>query len=377
MGKGVVADNSILNASSARSTALKEADVILLLGARLNWILHFGEPPKFRPNVKIIQVDVAAEELGRTNGVGEPNLGLVSDVGAFVDELHKQLKGWQAFPSPSARDKTSFLGKLSAAASKNEHAAELKALATTTPGSPLTYQRAFHIIKETLHKLSPPEDGNIVYISEGANTMDISRSIFPLHHPRQRLDAGTHATMGVGMGYSIAAYAAYNLPQQQKQKKKKIVALEGDSALGFSAMEIETMQRQKMPILIFVLNNSGVYHGDTATAQDWDLLQRQTVSHEGAGLDAAGAKRGLRSTSLWYETRYEKLAEMVGGRGFFVRTEDELEGAAREGFLEQERVCVVNVVVEPGVGKSIGFAWQQKAKKGSGDAAAAVPSSKL
>jgi len=147
MGKGVVPDNSILNASSARSTALKEADVILLLGARLNWILHFGEPPKFRPNVKIIQVDVAAEELGRTNGVGEPNLGLVSDVGAFVDELHKQLKGWQAFPSPSARDKTSFLGKLSAAASKNEHAAELKALATTTPGSPLTYQRAVHIIK--------------------------------------------------------------------------------------------------------------------------------------------------------------------------------------------------------------------------------------
>jgi 2-hydroxyacyl-CoA lyase 1 len=377
MGKGVVSDNSILNASPARSTALKEADVILLLGARLNWILHFGEPPKFRPNVKIVQVDVAAEELGRMNGVGEPNLGLVSDVGAFVDELHKQSKGWQAFPSPSARDETSFLGKLSATASKNEHAAEQKALATTTPGSPLTYQRAFHIIKETLHKLSPPEDGNIVYISEGANTMDISRSIFPLHHPRQRLDAGTHATMGVGMGYSIAAYAAYNLPPMHTQghPRKKIVALEGDSALGFSAMEIETMQRHQMPILIFVINNSGVYHGDTANAQDWDLLQQQTVSNEGAGLDAAtGKKRGLRSTSLWYEMRYEKLAEMVGGRGFFVRSEEELEDATREGFLEQEKVCVVNVVVEPGLGKSIGFAWQQKAKKGSTSTSDAVAS---
>jgi 2-hydroxyacyl-CoA lyase 1 len=386
MGKGVVPDNSILNASSARSTALKEADVILLLGARLNWILHFGEPPKFRPNVKIVQVDVAAEELGRTNGVGEPNLGLVSDVGAFVDELHKQLQGWQAFPSSSSRDKTSFLGKLSAAASKNEHSAAQKALTTTTPGSPLTYQRAFHIIKETLHTLSPPEDGNIVYISEGANTMDISRSIFPLHHPRQRLDAGTHATMGVGMGYCIAAYAAYNLPphpshpaqpqqqQQQQQRRKKIVALEGDSALGFSAMEIETMQRQQMPILIFVLNNSGVYHGDTATAQDWELLRRQTVSTDGAGLDAFGARRGLRSTSLWYETRYEKLAEMVGGRGFFVRTEHELAAAAREGFREQEKVCVVNVVVEPGLGKSIGFAWQQQQAK---KADVAASSSKL
>jgi 2-hydroxyacyl-CoA lyase 1 len=376
MAKGVVPDNSNLNASSARSTALKEADVILLLGARLNWILHFGEPPKFRADVKIVQVDVAAEELGRTNGVGEPNLGLVSDIGAFVEELHEQLNGWQAFPSPSSRDNTSFLGKLSAAASKNENAAEKKALATTTLGSPLTYQRAFHIIKETLHALSPPEEGNLIYISEGANTMDISRSIFPLHHPRQRLDAGTHATMGVGMGYSIAAYAAYNLPANPSQppppktKKKKIIALEGDSALGFSAMEIETMQRQQMPILIFVINNSGVYHGDTATAQDWHLLYQQTASNQ-AGLDASsgGKKKGLRSTSLWYETRYEKLAEMVGGRGFFVRSEEELENATREGFLEEEKVCVVNVVVEPGLGKSIGFAWQQKGKKSD-----AVPS---
>jgi 2-hydroxyacyl-CoA lyase 1 len=367
MGKGVVPDSSKLNASSARSTALKEADVILLLGARLNWILHFGEPPKFKPDVKIIQVDVSAEELGRTNGIGEPNVGLVSDVGAFVQELHKQLKGWKVGSSHSEYASNSFLSKLSAAASKNEEVAQAKTSAATKPGSPLTYQRAFHIIKETLHKLSPPDEGNIVYVSEGANTMDISRSIFPLHHPRQRLDAGTYATMGAGMGYSIAAYAAYNLPDGQchPDKRKKIVALEGDSALGFSAMEIETMQRQKMPILIFVMNNSGVYHGDTANAEDWELLRKQTIANE-AGLDESGKKKGLRSTSLWYETRYELLAEMVGGRGFFVRNEEELERATRDSYHEQEKVCVVNVVVEPGLGKTIGFAWQQQAKKGSG-----------
>lgn len=366
MGKGVIPDNSGLNASSARSTALQEADVILLLGARLNWILHFGHPPKFTPDVKIVQVDVSAEELCRTNGIGEPTYGIVSDVGAFVEELHRRLSGWQAFSSNASQDAYSFLGKLSAAASKNEKAAETKALTATESGSPLTYQRAFHIIKETLHKMSPPEEGNVVYVSEGANTMDISRSIFPLQHPRQRLDAGTYATMGVGMGYSIAAYAAYNLPHDQllQGKRKKIVALEGDSALGFSAMEIETMQRQKMPILIFVMNNSGVYHGDSANAKDWELLQKQTATDE-AGLDNSGKKKGLRSTSLWYEARYEMLAEMVGGRGFFVRSEEELEHATREGYHEQEKVCVVNVVVEPGLGKSIGFAWQQKAKRGN------------
>ena len=368
-GKGVIPDSSTLNTSSARSTALKEADLIILLGARLNWILHFGEPPKFRPDVKIVQVDISSEELGRTNGVGEPSLGLVSDVGAFVKELCKQLNGWQAFSSQSTLDSSSFLGKLSAAASKNEKAAGRRALAATEPGQPLSYQRAFHIIKETLHKLSPPQEGNIVYISEGANTMDISRSMFPLHHPRQRLDAGTYATMGVGMGYSIAAYVAYNLPQgcAQSGNRKKIVALEGDSALGFSAMEIETMQRQKMPIIIYVMNNSGVYHGDSANMADWELMQKQTTSNE-AGLDETGRKKGLRSTSLWYETRYEKLAEMVGGRGFFVRTEEELAIATIESFQEQEKVCVVNVVVEPGIGKKIGFAWQQQGKKARGSA---------
>lgn len=364
MGKGVIPDDSKLNTSSARSTALKEADVIILLGARLNWILHFGEPPKFRSDVKIIQVDVSAEEVGRTNGIGEPSLGLVSDIGAFVREVQRQLNGWQAFYPNSSNNRNLFLGKLAAAASKNEKAAEGRAFAATKAGVPLSYQRAFQVIKDTLHRLSPPEEGNVVYISEGANTMDISRSIFPLHHPRQRLDAGTYATMGVGMGYSIAAYAAYNLPQGQSQrgKMKKIVALEGDSALGFSAMEIETMQRQQMPILIFVINNSGVYHGDSDSAADWELLRKQTVAHQ-AGLDDLGKKKGLRSTSLWYETRYEKLAEMVGGRGFFVRSEEELERATRESFHEQEKVCVVNVLVEPGLGKTIGFAWQQQGKK--------------
>jgi 2-hydroxyacyl-CoA lyase 1 len=375
MGKGVIPDDSKLNASSARSTALKQADVILLLGARLNWILHFGEPPKFRSNVKLVQVDVSAEELGRSNGLGEPNLGLVSDIGAFVEELHKQLDGWKAFHSGPSLDSNSLLSRISEAASKNEKAAEGKAVAPTKPGSPLTYQRAFHIVKETLHQLSPPEEGNVVYVSEGANTMDISRSAFPLHHPRQRLDAGTYATMGVGMGYSIAAYAAYNMPQGQARqgRSKKIVAIEGDSALGFSAMEIETMQRQQMPILIFIMNNSGVYHGDSASAEEWELLQKQTTANE-AGLDKSGKKKGLRSTSLWYETRYEKLAEMVGGRGFFVRSEEELEHATRESYREEERVCVVNVIVEPGLGKTIGFAWQQQAKKGCGNSLEAMQS---
>ncbi len=200
--------------------------------------------------------------------------------------------------------------------------------------------------------------------------MDISRSIFPLSHPRQRLDAGTYATMGVGLGYAIAAWTAYNLPPSDPQgtsqtQRKKVIAFEGDSAFGFSAMELETMARQGMDVLIFVMNNSGIYHGDTFTKSEWDTLRSQTVANM-AGLDSEGKKTGLRSTSLWYETRYETLAEMFGGKGYFVRTEEELETATLEGFKEN-RVVVVNVVIEPGVGRTIGFAWQQQGKEKEAD----------
>lgn len=352
MGKGVIPDSHPLNASSARSAALKNADVVLLLGARLNWILHFGEPPKWSPKAKIIQVDICAEEIGRNAGNAE--LGIIGDVKLVVEQLLNSLSNWKYHPSSGG-----FLSLLAASAKQNEEKALKAALAPTPSNTPLTFQRAYHIIKTTLNSLTPPEDGNIIYVSEGANTMDISRSIFPLAHPRQRLDAGTYATMGVGLGYVIAAHTAYNLfssdERTEGQRPKKIVAFEGDSAFGFSAMEIETMARHRIPALIFVMNNSGIYHGDTTSEEAWKVLQDQTAANDTKSDDE---KKGLRSTSLLYETRYEQLATMCGGRGYFVRTEEELERATREGFLESEKVTVVNVVVEPGIGKKIQFAWQ-------------------
>lgn len=349
MGKGVVPDSHPLNTSSARSVAIKNADVVILLGARLNWILHFGESPRWSSSVKIVQVDTHAEEIGRNAGNAE--LGIVGDIGLVADQLLDSLSGWHYQPSQGP---SSYPALLAASATKNENNSQKKALQPTAAGGFLSYQRAFHIIKTTLNSLSPPEEGEIVYVSEGANTMDISRSAFPLQHPRQRLDAGTYATMGVGLGYVIAAHAAYNLTSS---KPKKIVALEGDSAFGFSAMEVETLARQQIPAIIFVINNSGIYHGDTKTEDEWRALQQETLMNETAPLQP-DVKKGLRSTSLYYETRYEQLATMCGGKGFFVRTEEELENATREGFKEDSKFTVVNVIVEPGVGQKIQFGWQ-------------------
>ena len=348
MGKGVVADSHSANAASARSTALKEADVVLVLGARLNWILHFGDAPKWNPAATFIQVDISADEIGK-NG-GDASLSVLGDVQVVVSQIIQELGHWQYSPASSP-----YTDHLQAAKSKNEAAASQKAAVNQIP---MTYAHVFDIIKNTLHALSPQEKGGVVYISEGANTMDISRSVFPLEYPRLRLDAGTYATMGVGLGYAIAAHAAYNSPFPEaisgSAPRKKIVAFEGDSAFGFSAMEIETMARYNMDILMFVLNNGGVYHGDSDDAEAWLAMQKKT--QEGAEVG------GLRSTSLGWEVGYEKIAEACGGQGFLVRTPEELETATVEGF-QSGRVCVVNVVIEAGKGKKLEFGWQASGKK--------------
>ncbi len=335
MGKGVVPDSHCSNVSSARSTALRKADVVLLLGARLNWILHFGDGGKWNPAAKFLQVDNSLEELAR--GKADAKHAILGDVGVVASQLSVALKDWQYDVSSPYMDalKTSMQRNITAAAKKAE-----------VDSIPMTYNRVFSVIKQSLDKLSPPEDGNIVHISEGANTMDISRSVFSIEKPRLRLDAGTYATMGVGLGYAIAAFCAYNLGSRDGAQddtktapRKKIVCIEGDSAFGFSLAEIETMARYRMDILIFVINNGGIYHGDSRSSDEWLTLQEKSV---------AGARNGgLRSTSLGWEVGYEKVAEMCGGRGYLVRTPEELERATVEGLGAGVPV-VVNVVVEAG-----------------------------
>jgi 2-hydroxyacyl-CoA lyase 1 len=358
MGKGVVPDSHPLNTASARSSALQHADVVLLLGARLNWILHFGDAPKWNNAPTFVQVDIEPLEIGRN--ASSASHGLVGDLRLITQQLTRALASpqWSYSPPPSSP----YLDAVAHSTKKNIASAHTKASRPTAPGSALSFQRAFELIKTTLHDLSPPDDGRIVYISEGANTMDISRSAFPVEHPRLRLDAGTYATMGVGPGYAIAAHAAYNFSggagptsaDGADQARKKIVCFEGDSAFGFSAMEVETMARYGMDVLIFVMNNGGVYHGDADDAGRWGEMRANTVR---------GREGGLRSTSLGWEVGYEKVAEMCGGFGTVARTEEELREATRRGF-EEGRVAVVNVMVESGKEGKLEFGWQASAKKG-------------
>ncbi|XP_066539623.1 2-hydroxyacyl-CoA lyase 1 isoform X2 [Hoplias malabaricus] len=240
MGKGVLPDDHPNCVSAARSRALLQADVVVLLGARLNWILHFGFPPRFSPHVKIIQVDVCAEEL--SNNV-RAAAALLGDVRAVVGQLVESLRSdtWR-YPL-----NTDWWGTLRDKMASNAQISKALALRTSLP---MNYYTAFHHIAELLPK-------DCIIVSEGANTMDIGRTMLLNHYPRNRMDAGTFGTMGVGPGFAIAAAVL----EKAQQTGRRVVCVEGDSAFGFSGMEVETMCRYKLPIIIIVINNNGIYSG--------------------------------------------------------------------------------------------------------------------
>lgn len=320
MGKGVVPDDNELNVSAARSAALKSADVIILLGARLNWILHYGDYPKFNKNVQIIQVDISPEELG--NNAGSSHLGIVGDVDLVTKQLIEFMP--KNFKCPTNPSITQIKGRN----------IERATVAETSDRFPIAYQQVYKTIRDTFAE-SVPKGTNIVYVSEGANTMDTSRSSFPLNNPRTRLDAGTNATMGVGLGYAIAAKVT--------QPNDLVVAIEGDSAFGFSAIEVETAVRSNLPMIIYVMNNSGVYHGVDPSLYDQ--------------VD----EKPLPSTALQLNTKYHDLAISLGAEGYLASTLDEVKNAT-ESAIKNNKVAVINVIIDSGKDKKLEFGWMASTK---------------
>ncbi|KAF8419435.1 thiamine pyrophosphate enzyme, N-terminal TPP binding domain-containing protein [Tirmania nivea] len=355
MGKGLLPATHPLDASASRSVALRRADLVILLGARLNWILHFGAQPKLAPGVSIAKIDISAEELGRNLCVpGAPlsaqgeDLSIVGDCGAVLAQLTEELDraGWAASPAAT----NPWVQELHLARDLGMAKLSPK-LATPTPeGRKLTYHRAFHLLQHAFAELAGAAGecahwaDRCVVVSEGANTMDISRAIFPSSQPRQRLDAGTDAAMGVGLGYAIAAWCAYNLPGGPA---KKIIAIEGDSAFGFSGMELETMARHRMDIVVVVANNGGVYRGLETRQQRWDADPRR-------------AAMALPPTALSYHTDYAAVARGLGARAARLLRAVSWAWSASEGGDGDgagRGPVLLDVEIESGEEKELVFAW--------------------
>ncbi len=297
MGKGVMPDDHPLSVGAARSHALREADLVVLLGARLNWIMHFGLPPRFHPDVRVIQLDISAEQLS-TNVPAE--VGLVGDGRTVMAQLNAALAAdpW-SYPAD-----TPWRQSIATKIEDNRSSIEAMAADDTVP---MNYYRAFRDIRDAMPR-------NAIIVSEGANTMDIGRTQLDNREPRTRLDAGSYGTMGVGFGFAVAAAVV--------QRDRPVVSVSGDSAFGFSGMELETICRYDLPITTIVLNNGGIGGG----FEDWPT------------------DRPLPPSALSRTARYEKVCEAFGGQGYYVEDPADLRPTLDKA-ISSGKPSVVHVLI--------------------------------
>jgi len=307
MAKGLLPDTHPQSAGPARSLVLKESDVVMLIGARLNWLLShgkgraWGEAPK-----KFVQIDIEPREMDSNKEIAAP---LVGDIGSCARALLDGM-GADWTPPPAAwtdavRDKRdSNIGRMAPRLQNNN--------------VPMDYHGALGTLRTII-----AERPDAILVNEGANTLDFARSIIDMHKPRKRLDVGTWGVMGIGMGSAIAAAVETGHP---------VLAVEGDSAFGFSGMEIETICRYNLPVCVVVFNNGGIYRG--------------TDENPGGGDDVA-------TTVFVKGARYDRMMEAFGGTGYNATSPDELARAVNDA-MDSGKPALVNAVIDEGAGTESG-----------------------
>jgi len=301
MAKGLLPDDHPQSAAAARSFAIGQADVVLLAGARLNWLLSHGRAPLWNPNTKIVQIDIAATEMDSNRAIVAP---VVGDIKSVFTALNAGLKG-QIKPQGPWLDE---MGKR-----KQQNVERMAARLNADP-SPMNFSSALRAVRNAL--ATQPD---VYIVNEGANTLDFGRNIIDMDKPRHRLDSGTWGVMGIGMGYAVGAAAVTGKP---------VVAIEGDSAFGFSGMEIETICRYDLPVTTIIFNNNGVYRGDP----------------EGMPYTPTGLLR---------DARYEKIIEAFGGKGYHCTDTPGLTRALTEA-LASGKPALINAVIDPTAGTESG-----------------------
>ncbi|OBH63130.1 oxalyl-CoA decarboxylase [Mycobacterium colombiense] len=309
MAKGLLPDSHPQSAAAARSLAISRADAVLLVGARLNWLLGHGESPQWSPAAKFVQVDIAASEFDSNQQIDAP---LAGDIGSVMSAL---CDGVAARPITAPPD---WVGELAERTARND--AKMSERLAEDP-HPMRFYNALGAIRAVL------QDNRDVYVvNEGANALDLARNVIDMELPRHRLDTGTWGVMGIGMGYAIGAAV---------ETGKPVVAIEGDSAFGFSGMEIETICRYRLPVTVVILNNGGVYRGDEATA----------------GAAATGSDPA--PTVLSARARHELLAEAFGGKGYHASTPADLRAALSEA-IASGAPSLIDCELDPAAGVESG-----------------------
>jgi oxalyl-CoA decarboxylase len=307
MAKGLLPDTHSQCAGAARSTVLKDSDVVMLIGARLNWLLShgkgksWGDAPK-----KFIQIDIEPKEMDSNVEIVAP---LVGDIGSCVSAL---LEGMDAkWPAPPADWVNAVKTK------KDDNIAKM-APRLMNNNSPMDYHGALGALRTVIK-----ERPDAILVNEGANTLDLARGIIDMYQPRKRLDVGTWGVMGIGMGFAIAAAI---------ETGKPVLAVEGDSAFGFSGMEVETICRYNLPVCVVIFNNNGIYRG--------------TDVNPTGGPDVA-------PMVFVKDARYDKMMEAFGGVGVNATTPDELKRAVNAA-MDSGQPTLINAVLDPAAGSESG-----------------------
>jgi len=307
MAKGLLPDTHPQCAGAARSTVLKDSDVVMLIGARLNWLLShgkgkaWGDAPK-----KFIQIDIEPKEMDSNVEIAAP---MVGDIGSCVSALLEGLDSkWPAPPTDWIKTVT---------AKRDSNIAKM-APRLQNNNVPMDYHGALGVLR-TIVKERP----DAILVNEGANALDLTRGIIDIYKPRKRIDVGTWGIMGIGMGYAIAAAVETGRP---------VLAIEGDSAFGFSGMEIETICRYNLPVCVVIFNNDGIYRG--------------TDVNQGGGPDPA-------TTVFVKGARYDKMIEGFGGVGVNATSPDELRRAVNAA-MDSGKPTLINAVIDPAAGSESG-----------------------
>jgi oxalyl-CoA decarboxylase len=307
MAKGLLPDTHPQCAGAARSTVLKDSDVVMLVGARLNWLLSHGKGKTWGEpgSKKFIQIDIEPKEMDSNVEIVAP---VVGDIGSCVSAL---LEGMDARWPVAPADWTNAVK-----AKREENVAKM-APRLMKNTAPMDFHGALGALR-TVVKERP----DAILVNEGANTLDLARGVIDMYKPRKRLDVGTWGVMGIGMGFAIGAAI---------ETGKPVLAVEGDSAFGFSGMEVETICRYNLPVCVVIFNNNGIYRGTDVNA---------------AGQDPA-------TTVFVKGSRYDKMMEAFGGVGLSVTTPDELKRAVSQA-MDSGKPTLINAVIDPAAGSESG-----------------------
>jgi oxalyl-CoA decarboxylase len=302
MAKGLLPDEHPQSAAAARSYAIGNADVVLLAGARLNWLLSHGRAPLWSEGTRFVQIDISPTEFDSNRAIAAP---VVGDIKSVFAAFNAALKPGKIERQAAWVDE---IGKR-----KQQNVERMAARLNADP-SPMNFSSALRAVRNAL--ATQPD---VYIVNEGANTLDFGRNIIDMNLPRHRLDSGTWGVMGIGMGYAIGAAAVTSKP---------VVAIEGDSAFGFSGMEIETICRYELPVTTIIFNNNGVYRGDPAD-------------------------RPYSPTGLLRDARYEKIIEAFGGAGYHCEDTPSLTKALSDA-LASGKPALINAVIDPTAGTESG-----------------------